>query len=123
MAASGLIMLSGAVSGGPDGQRTFGPLSITSSAAVMSTTIVTLSVGANTVTVPNGATAVMVCPPNSTSPTPNPQFAGTLTLKGVTGDTGVVVSNKWQSVIAWDTAPATFVITSTATGSLELWWM
>lgn len=121
--ATGNVTLSGNVSGGPDGARTFGPLAITASSAVTQETSVSLSVGANTVTVPSGATCAMIVPPNAATPVPNPVYGGTLTLKGVTGDTGVALSNKWPSLVSWDTPPGSIVITASATGTLIVWFM
>lgn len=124
--AAGNVIIQGNVSGGPDGGRTFGPAAITTNAAVSAITTVSMAVGANTVTVPTGATAVIIWPPNAVAAggvTPNPAFGGTLTLKGVTGDTGVPLSIKWPAVLGWDTAPANFVVTSTATGQLVVWFM
>lgn len=45
---------------------------------------VNLSSGANTITVPSGAVAVTIIPPSAN--------AVTMTLKGVTGDTGIALS-------------------------------
>ena len=123
--ATGSINLLGAVSGGPDGARTFGPLVITTSSAVIAETSVALVVGSVTVPVPPGATAVVLFPPNAATPIPNPAYGGTITLKGVVADTGVPVSAKWPQVIAWDlpTLPASFVLTATAAGTLVAWFV
>lgn len=126
MIAAGNLTIQGTVSGGPDGGRTFGPASIVAGAAVASVQTYSLAIGANTITVPSGCTCVVIWPPNATAAggvTPNPPYGGTLTLKGVSGDTGVAISNRWPTVLSWDTAPASFVINSTATGSLVCWGM
>ena len=123
--ATGSINLAAAVSGGPDGARTFGPLAITANAAVTAETSVTLTAGSVTVVVPAGATAVVLFPPNSINPVPNPAFGGSLSLRGVAGDTGIALSPKWPTVIPFDPVnPLTsFVLTSTAVGTLTAWFM
>jgi hypothetical protein len=80
--------------------------------------IKTLSSGANTITVPTGGTVptcVCIQPPtgNTTS----------ITLKGVTGDTGVRIHNTDPTFVAIDTSVATFVLTcgSSITGVRLIW--
>ena len=123
--ATGSINLLGAVSGGPDGARTFGPFAITTSAAVIAETSVALVVGSVSVAVPAGATAVVLFPPNAAQPIPNPSYGGTVFLKGIAGDTGVPVSAKWPTVLSWDATnlPASFVLTATVAGTLTAWFM
>ena len=121
--ATGTVTVSGNVTGGPDGSRSFGPFTSYSSAAITETLPVALSVGANTITVPTGATVMILNPPNGTNPTPNPAYGGTLTLKGVSGDTGVPLSNTRVSVISWDTAPSSVVVNASSTGTLTVWFM
>jgi hypothetical protein len=125
MAGTGTLTLAAAVSGGPDGARSFGPFSVTTQAAVGDTLPVSLAVGANTVSLPTGTTWAIIVPPNATAPgtpNPNPGYGGTLTLKGVTGDTGVPLSIKWWTVLTFDAAtlPASFVVTASATGTLTV---
>src|SRR6267142_849838 len=81
----------------------------TNAASPGSVEIKTLSSGANTITVPTGGTTPTACtilPPtgNTTS----------LTLKGVTGDTGVRLHNTDPSTISLDSSTATFVLTAGA---------
>ena len=123
--ATGSVTIFGAVSGGPDGARTFGPFAITTSAAVIAETSVALIAGSVTVTVPAGATAVVLFGPNAASPIPNPSYGGTVFLKGIVGDTGVPISAKWPTVLSWDPTnlPASFVLTATAAGTLTAWFM
>lgn len=122
--ATGNLTLQWNVSGGPDGARTGGPVTITTPSAVSETLPVALSVGANTVTVPTGSTWAVILPPNFTVPgvaTPNPAYGGTLTLKGVSGDSATLtMSNKFPMMLSWDTSIASFVINATATGSLTV---
>lgn len=124
MATVGTLTIAGNVSGAPSGTRTIGPVQILFTAAVDVLTSVALANGATTVTVPTGATCVVLFPPNAATPKPNPNFGGALTVKGISGDTGVPISNTTFSVLSWDlaTAPANFVIASTASGTLEAWF-
>lgn len=125
MAANGVVTLQANVTGGSDGARAIGPMVITTAAAVTQTLTVALTNGANTITVPTGTTAVVLLPPNAPSSTSvgSATFSGTLTLKGITGDTGTVMSAKWPTLLTFDTAPASFVVNSTATGTLVAWFM
>ena len=123
MAAAGNLTIQANVTGGPDGARTFGPLTVTTNAAVTQTTTLTLSVGANTVTIPTGTSVVVLLPPNSTAYGTTATFGGTLTLKGVSGDTGSTMSIKNPTVLSFDTAPSSIVINSTAAGTLVAWFM
>lgn len=80
--------------------------------------IVTLSSGANTITVPAGGstpTGVVILPP-----TGNVQ---TLTLKGVTGDTGIALHLTDPTSLALASSVTSFVITAggTVTGLLLYW--
>ena len=126
--ATGNIAITASIQGGADGSWAL-PASAGTTflapAAIQGETIVALTNGANTVTVPTGATAAIIVPPNASYPQPNPNWGGTLTLKGVTGDTGVAISNKWLTPICWDSTnvPSTFVITSSAIGVLQVRFM
>ena len=123
MAATGNITLNANVVGGLDGSRSFGPVTITASAAVSQTLSVALVNGAVTVAVPTGTTAAVLFPPNSANPIPNPNFAGVLTLKGVGADTGFAISNKWPTLLPFDTTTVSFVINSTVAGTATVWFM
>ena len=116
--ATGNVVTTANITGGADGSWSQSS-TFTAATAVQGETIVTLSVGANTVTVPSGVTWAQIVPPNAAYPQPNPTWGGTLTLKGVTGDTGVAISNKYPVDIKWDSGnvPSSFVLTSTATGT------
>ena len=59
---------------------------------------VALAIGFNTITVPTGVTGgVIIDPPNTNTQT--------LTLKGVTGDTGTPLSKVNATLVAFDTSP------------------
>lgn len=125
--ATGVVTLTGSTSGGADGARTFGPFSIQIAATVDETLPVALTNGATTVNVPSGATCMAILPPNMVAPgyvAPNPGYSGTLTLKGVSGDTGIPLSLKFPSLLSWDaaTAPASVVIAATGTTTITVWF-
>ena len=82
-----------------------------------SITIHTLASGANTITVPTGGSTV-VC----ATITPPAANAQTITLKGVTGDTGVALHKTDPSSVALDSVTS-FVLTAggTVTG-LRIHW-
>lgn len=101
MAASGTVTIQGSVTGLPTGSKIF-QASVTSAAAVDHTLTQDLSAGANTITIPSGATCVMITPPSG-----NTQA---LTLKGVSGDTGIAISKTKPTLLSFDTPPANFVI-------------
>ena len=119
----GNITVAGNVTGAPTGSRTFGPLTITANSAVDATQVLSLSSGANTVTVPSGATACVILGPNATNPQPNPRSGVVLTVKGVSGDTGIAVSNAYPTLLSWDSAPATFVINASTTATVEIFFI
>jgi hypothetical protein len=71
-----------------------------------SVTIHALTTGNNTITVPS-ATGITVKGATIIPPSGNTQA---ITLKGVAGDTGVVISNTDPTSIGFETAPASFVL-------------
>ncbi len=80
--------------------------------------IVTLASGANTITPPAGGSipkAVTIIPPTGN--------IVTITLKGVTGDTGVLLHLTDPTTIALGSAVATFVLTTSniLTGLVLVW--
>lgn len=121
MATTGSITISGVVSGGPSGQRTFSNV-IPITSGVDSSAVVTLSSGANTITPPTGATIAVIFGANATNPQPNPLSTATLTLKGVTGDTGISISATYPTVLSFGTLPATFVITASGSTTCEIFY-
>ena len=124
MSTVGTVGITANVTGGPQGSWSLAPPAglRSVSAAVQTEQSISLSVGANTVTLPATFSAAFLIPPNAAYPQPNPTFGGTLTLKGVAGDTGVPISNTFITALQFDTAssPSTIVINSTATGTLLL---
>jgi hypothetical protein len=73
-----------------------------------SETIHTLALGANTITLPTGGSSVKsgtIIPPSDNEET--------LTLKGISGDTGIALHKTDPTVITFDSpAPADFVLTA-----------
>lgn len=122
--ATGNMTIAANITGGADGSWSLSSTFLAST-AVQAETQVALSNGASTITVPSGATSAIIVPPNAAYPQPNPTWGGTLTLKGVSGDTGVPISNKYLTPIVWDsaTAPSSFVVTSTTTGTMYVRFM
>ena len=99
------------------GTQTFSPASNTTSAAKID--IVSLSTGANTITVPSvtgfTVTGVVIAPPAANT--------NLITIKGVSGDTGVALHKTDPSYIALDSSVATFVLNAAATiNGVRLEW-
>lgn len=119
MATVGQLTVRGSISGGQGPLEALGPNTQLFNAAIGVTQTVALVNGNVTVTVPAGTTLMYFAPPNATSPVPNPAYAGTITLKGVSGDTGIPLSNTYWTYIAFDTAtaPSSLVFTATAAGT------
>lgn len=90
----------------------------TNSASPGQVEIKTLSSGANTITAPTGGSTPTCC--TVLPPTGNTQ---TITLKGVTGDTGVALHLTDPTSIALASSVTTFVLTAggTITG-IRLYW-
>ena len=110
MAATATITLTGSVTGLPTGSKAFA-ISGTSSAANGTTTQVVLQAGANTITVPTLPApigCIIQLPTTNTS---------VVTLKGVTGDTGIAIGKTTSHYLTWDSTalPASFVLTSVST--------
>lgn len=78
---------------------------------------VSLSSGANTITVPTGftVTGVTIFPPSGNTTA--------MTFKGVTGDTGVRLHNTIASQIGLDSSVATFCLTAGSAMTVRIaWW-
>lgn len=111
MAATATITIGGSVQASPTGSKTIGPITITSAAANLGVTEVVLQSGANTITpplIPATSGCIIQLPAGNTA---------IVTLKGVTGDTGIALGKTTASLINWDVTapPATFVLNSAAT--------
>ena len=91
----------------------------TNAASPGSVTVQTLSSGANTITVPSTTgvtvTAVTIVPPtgNTTS----------ITLKGISGDTGIRIHNTDPTTVAIDSSVTSFVLTAGASiSAVRFFW-
>lgn len=116
MTATASLSIAGAVQGTSTGNRTIGPISISSSNASPIVQTVVLQSGANTITPPTSpATSgcVIQLPSDNTA---------LVTLKGVTGDTGVAIGKTTTTVLNWEasTAPTSFCLTSAATQTSKI---
>ena len=71
--------------------------------------IKTLSSGANTITVPTGGSTVTAC--TIVPPTGN---TTSITLKGISGDTGIRLHNTDPATVSLDSSTSSFVLTTGA---------
>jgi hypothetical protein len=104
---AGNVTVSGFLSGVPFGQVNVGPFSLAMNAGNnLQMTNITLASGANTITVPTWAVGMLIIPTVT-------NVTG-LTLKGVTGDTGIPLSpsNPTGPITFTAGAFATFVLTA-----------
>lgn len=121
--AVGQFQISGLVQGSPNPQLVLPPYYIPSATSNPEIIPVTLANGDNSITVTKATTngICILVPPNYAWPTPSVAFAGVLTIKGVSGDTGYVISNTWPTTIALaPTSSTTLHLNSTATGTMNL---
>jgi hypothetical protein len=103
---AGSVTIQGLLTGTTSGTQYVGPFVLVPNAAGnYATTEVTLASGANTITVPSWAAFAIIIPPTAN--------AVALTLKGVTGDTGILIDLTSPSLLNFPaTPPASFVITA-----------
>jgi hypothetical protein len=104
---AGSVVVQGLLSGVPFGQVNVGPFTIAGNAGNnLQMTNITLASGANTITVPAWAVGMMIIPTTSN--------ITALTLKGVTGDTGIPISpsNPTGPITFTAAAFASFVLTA-----------
>lgn len=83
MAAAVTAAFGATLTGTPTGTKTIS-IPVVVASPLDDSTVITLASGANTITPPTGATVACIIPPAAN--------AQTITLKGVTGDTGVPLS-------------------------------
>jgi hypothetical protein len=120
--AVGQFQIQGLVQGSPNPQLVLPPYYIPVPTAVPSTQEVHLSVGFNVISYPLGGTGnsiAIIVPPNYAWPTPSTSYTGTLTLKGVTGDTGVPISNTYPTFIS-GAGESAIGITASAVGTITM---
>ena len=111
MAAAASVSVTGTITGLPTGARAIGALTSTSAAANGVVTQVVLVSGANTITIPSSPAptgCIVKLPSDNTA---------VVTLKGVSGDTGIAIGKTTWFVLTWDptAVPASFVLNSAAT--------
>ena len=111
MTATASLSIAGAIQNTSTGNRTIGPISISSANASPIVQTIVLQAGANTITpptVPATSGCVIVLPSTNTS---------VVTLKGVTGDTGIAIGKTTTTVLNWDStaAPSSFCLSSVST--------
>jgi hypothetical protein len=102
---AGAINIAGTLTNLAQGSVTVAPPALIPNASNnYAETAVTLASGANTITVPSWAVGCLITPPTNNTQT--------ITLKGVTGDTGVAISETAPTLLSFTTPPASFVLTA-----------
>lgn len=111
MAANATFTMQGQITQTPTGTTQIGPITVTSAAANGQRTQVVLASGANTITVPSTpAPTGCVVQLNSAN-------TAVVTLKGVSGDTGIAIGKTGAFALCFDptAVPASFVLNSAST--------
>ena len=109
----GQIQISGLTQGSPVPELVLPPYYIPSATSFPNINTVTLNNGSpTTVSLYNPTVngVLIIVPPNYAWPTPGSSFAGTITFKGASGDTGFLISNTWPTVIALTSTSATSIV-------------
>lgn len=111
MTATANVSITGTISGLPTGSRTIGPINVASAAASGAVTEIVLQSGANTITLPT-----LPAPTGCVIQLPSTNTA-VVTLKGVTGDTGIAIGKTGSTLLTWDPTalPTSFVLNSAST--------
>lgn len=111
MAATASLSFTGSITSLADGNRVVGPFTVSSAAAngVVQQTV--LQSGANTITVPSSPApngVIIILPSTNTA---------VVTVKGVTGDTGIAIGKTTWMYLPFDptAVPASFCLTSAST--------
>ena len=107
MATSGSWRIYGTITGLDAGERSV-DASITAPTTAIDASFVDVHASGvfNAITVTTGATAVLIVPDSANT--------ATITLKGVTGDTGVPLSKTMPSAIALGSSPSLGILTGAA---------
>lgn len=114
MAVSAIYRVKGEVVGQVSGSVVVDPGEKTISSAIGQRQIISLNSGANTITVPTGATVVLIVPPTENT--------NSLTLKGVSGDTGVALSKTLPTALTLASV-SSFVLSAGGTTSMEFTYL
>jgi hypothetical protein len=113
VATSGSWRIYGSVTGLPSGTKSV-DLTVTAGASAPDETDQLTINGFQALTVPTGATAVLIIPPSAN--------ANAITLKGVTGDTGVLISKTQPTLVTLGTSPSIGLLTAAST-VINLVWL
>lgn len=116
MASSSTRTITIVYTGDVSGTETISAATNTNSPA--SVTLHALSSGANTITVPTGGTVPTACvivPPSGSTVA--------LTLKGISGDTGILIHKTDPTTIALDSSVTTFVINAASSVNIRIFWV
>jgi len=114
MAASASVSITGSVAGGPSGTKTLATIVTSNPTSTDAVSVTSFSTGFTSVTIPTNAIGVVIVPPAGN--------AQTLTLKGITGDTGITIHPVNPTLVNFATGTTTFGITVGGTVVLELWY-
>jgi hypothetical protein len=111
MAATTTATFQGSILGATNGDKSIGPFSYSNTTGCPYVQYIELQSGANTITPPTSpapAGCVIALPSDNTA---------IVTLKGVTGDTGIAIGKVTRTVLHWDrtAVPTSFVLNSAAT--------
>lgn len=104
MPAIGVLNLSGSVTALPTGTKNIVVPAINSAAASGAVIDINLASGANVISIAPGATAAVILMPSTNSLL--------VTLKGVSGDTGIAINRSTWTVISFDPTATSFVLTA-----------
>lgn len=118
MAGTAAVTVTATLNSGTTTNKQYGPVTFQNVSANEQTTNV--AVGTNTtITVPATplqATGVVIIPPTNN--------ANALTLKGVSGDTGIAISPVAPTFIPFATSPpASFVMNAASSTNILFWWV
>lgn len=112
MATSGSWRVYGSVTGLASGTKSV-DVTITAGASAPDETDQLTINGFQALTVPTGATAVLIIPPSANT--------NALTLKGVSGDTGILISKTQPTLVTLGTAPSIGILTAASTTINFVW--
>ena len=123
--ALGNITILANVSGGNDGAFSLGPSGSARmlTAAIQAETIVTLSVGNNTITVPTGATVAIIIPTNPTATTTTGAYGGVLSINTSAAVAAFTISSTYPTALQWDTTQSNLYLGATTTGTISVRFM
>ena len=112
--ATSTLRITGQIAGLPTGAK---DIDVTLSTSGGLCDVVNVASGATTVTVPAGQTRGLIMPPSANT--------ATITIKGVTGDTGIAQALTGPVLLSFSTSTGTtFVVSASASvGNVEVLWL